>query len=46
MACTNFNVLKMIHWNANGISNFPKLRQLEFLLERENIQIASLNMSH
>lgn len=36
-------VLKLLHWNANGISNHSHLKQLEYLLEREEIHIASLN---
>lgn len=46
MAYANSNVLKLFHWNANGISNFSHLKQLEFLLEREHIQIASLNETY
>ena len=43
MTYHNSNVFKMLHWNANGISNKSKLTQFELLLERENINIASLN---
>lgn len=43
MDCHNNTEFKMLHWNANGISNFSKLKQFELLLERENIKIASLN---
>lgn len=38
--------LKILHWNANGISTFSNLMQFECLLERENIHIASLNETH
>lgn len=40
---TTFNIL---HWNANGISNFSHLKQLECVLEREQIQIASINETY
>lgn len=38
--------LKLFHWNANGISNYAHITQLEYLLEREHIHIASLNETH
>lgn len=46
MTLNNFNSTKqfnILHWNANGITNFSNLKQFEYLLEKENIQIASLN---
>lgn len=46
MVYDNLNNIKLFHWNANGITNSSHARQLEYLLERENILIASLNETH
>lgn len=46
MACDNSNIFKILHWNANGIANFSHATQFEYLLEKEKIQIASLNETH
>lgn len=35
--------VKILHWNANGLTNFANCQQLGHLLEKENIQVASLN---
>lgn len=43
MNCNNIKDLKIFHWNANSISNFSKLKQLEYVLEKEKVNIASLN---
>lgn len=37
------NNLKILHWNAQGITNQSKFTQLEYLLESLNIDIALLN---
>lgn len=46
MVCDNYNGIKILHWNANGITTYSHLLQFEHLLERENIHIASLNETH
>lgn len=39
----NNQQFKILHWNSNGISNYSLLKQLELLLDRQNIHVASLN---
>lgn len=46
MAYDNSNLIKMLHWNANGISNFSHLKQFEYLIESHNVDIASVNETH
>lgn len=46
MDCDNLNILKILHWNAHGISNISHFKQFEYLLETEEIHIASLNETH
>lgn len=46
MDSDNSNLFKMLHWNAHGISNYSHLKQLEYILERERVQVASLNETH
>lgn len=43
MTSSNLCQCSLLHWNCNGISNYSSLKQLELLLERYKIQIASLN---
>ena len=38
----NNKQLNILHWNANGATNYSNLKELEYLLVKENIQIASL----
>lgn len=39
----NNETLNILHWNANGITSYSKIRQLENLLSSKNIHIAGLN---
>lgn len=43
MISNNIAQFRIFHWNSNGISNHSLLKQLELLLERNRIHIASLN---
>lgn len=43
MTSNNSAKLNILHWNSNGISNHSLLKQVELLLERNKIHIASLN---
>lgn len=44
MRMTSNNMrFKILQWNANGITSYPHIKQLENLLESEMIQIAGLN---
>lgn len=46
MVCDRHRDLRILHWNANGITTFSHLAQFEYLLENEKIHIASLNETH
>lgn len=41
----DYHDIKILHWNANVISNISHAKQFEYLLERQNI-IASVNETH
>ena len=40
------NEMNLLHWNANGISNYTCQKQLEYILEKKNIKVASLNETY
>lgn len=43
MTLNNGKEFRLFHWNANGLSNTSNIKQLEYLLDKENIHVASLN---
>lgn len=43
MNLDNSRELRLLHLNANGLSNYSLLKQLECLLECKNVDIASIN---
>lgn len=36
----------MLHWNAHGISKYNRIKEFEYLIEKESIHIASLIETH
>lgn len=46
MVYDNANILKMIYWNAHGISNYNRIKGFEYLIEKEYIHITSLIETH